>query len=180
MAKCAGTRRSGEPCPTDAPAGKQYCYHHDPERADERSRKASRAATLKHAKIGQEIRDARELVIEVLDATLADQLPYKVRKELQSVVQLVQAYARLTELELATGEKGPAFGPLPVALPDNIRQLIKEWALREQAKAEAQAQDNDADGDEAGLTQLEALAEEAVSITGAKGKDAAALRHALG
>lgn len=35
---------------------------------------------------------------------LAGQLPYKVRKELQSVVQLVQVYARLTELELAAGE----------------------------------------------------------------------------
>ena len=79
MAKCAGTRRSGESCPNPAPTGKRYCYLHDPKRAEERSCKASRA-TLKHAKIGQEIRDARELVIEVLDATLADQLPYKVRE----------------------------------------------------------------------------------------------------
>ena len=53
---------------------------------------------------------------------LASQLPYKVRKELQSAVQLVQAYARLTELELATGEKRPTFRPLPLKLPENIRR----------------------------------------------------------
>ena len=96
---------------------------------------------------------------------------------MQSVVQLVQAYARLTELELATGEKGPAFGPLPVALPDNIKQLIKEWALREQAKAEEQAQDSEADEGEAELSEMEALAEDYISMTGKTGKEAGALRH---
>ncbi len=71
---------------------------------------------------------------------LAGQLPYKVRKELQSVVQLVQAYARLTELELATGEKGPTFGPLPLKLLENIRQQIAEWAQREQEGAEVESE----------------------------------------
>ena len=87
----------------------------------------------------------------------------------------------MTELELATGEKGPALGPLPVALPDNIKQLIKEWAMREQAKAEAQAQDSESDGVEAAgsLSEMAALAEDYISMTGKKGKDAAALRHAL-
>lgn len=69
---------------------------------------------------------------------LAGQLPYKVRKELQSVVQLVQAYARLTELELATGEKGPTFGPLPLKLLENIRQQIAEWE-QEGAEVESEA-----------------------------------------
>ncbi len=71
---------------------------------------------------------------------LAGQLPYKVRKELQSVVQLVQVYARLTELELAAGEKGPTFGPLPLKLPENIRQQIAEWAQKEQDGAEVESE----------------------------------------
>lgn len=169
MSVCAGTKRNGDPCTLPATQGSAWCWNHDPARADERSRNASRAATLKHSKIGQEIRDARELVIEVLDATLGDQLPVKVRRELQSIVQLVQAYARLTELELATGEKGPTFGPLPVALPDNIKQLIKEWALREQAKAEAQKED----GDEAELSEWA----EAAAMIEADGGDASGIKY---
>ncbi len=163
MATCAGTRRNGTACTTDAPIGSRYCYHHDPARSEERSRKASRAATLKHSKIGKEIRDARELVLYIVDVTLDNKLPYKVRNELPSVVQLLQVYAKLTEIELMTGEKEPSFGPLPVALPEDIRQQIKEWVqgarLAEVHNSEADGEHSEADEGEAvgSLSEMEPL-----------------------
>jgi hypothetical protein len=55
----------------------------------------------------------------------------------------------------------------PADLPEKARQFV----------AAEKPQDSEADGDEAELSEMEALAEEAISITGAKGKNAAALRH---
>ena len=104
MAVCAGTKRDGTPCTLPAMAGSSWCWTHDPARAEERSRNASRAAMLKHSKIGQELREVRELIWELLSVLLSDRLPVRVRKELQNVVQLLQCYLRTAELEMRAAE----------------------------------------------------------------------------
>jgi hypothetical protein len=43
MARCAGITRSGQRCQLDALAGAQWCYGHDPSRAQERHTNAVRA-----------------------------------------------------------------------------------------------------------------------------------------
>jgi hypothetical protein len=105
VAVCSGTKRDGEPCTLPAMAGSSWCWNHDPARAEERSRNASHAATTKHSKVGQELKDVRELIWELLGVLLSDQLPVRVRKELQSVVQLLQCYLRAAELELKAAEE---------------------------------------------------------------------------
>ena len=79
--------------------------HHDPEYAQERRRNASRAAALGNSKIGAEIRSTRLLVRDIVELTITNDLNPSVRKRLTEVVQLLQVYARLAELEIAVGEK---------------------------------------------------------------------------
>src|SRR5215211_2532052 len=107
MAACAGTTRKGRACTMAAAKSSEYCYLHDPDPAvaNRRKRNASRAATLGNSRIGAEIRSTRLMVRELLDLTLSNDLHPLIRKRLTEVVQLLQVYCRLVELELAAGEK---------------------------------------------------------------------------
>jgi hypothetical protein len=132
MSTCAGTKRNGEPCTLPAMAGSEWCWNHDPDRAEERKRNAIRAATLKHSKIGQEIRDVRHTVKEVVFVTLSNELHPTVRKNLQNLIQLLQIYARLAELEIAAEEKPRKDD---VSLPESTKEQVREWVEDEEAKA---------------------------------------------
>lgn len=105
MVVCGGTKRDGEPCPTVVPTDQRYCYHHDPSRAEERRRNASRAASAKHSSVAHELRDIRGLIWELLQVLLSDRLPPRVKKELQNVVQLLQCCLRAVELEMRASEE---------------------------------------------------------------------------
>jgi type III secretion system FlhB-like substrate exporter len=133
MTVCSGTKRDGTPCTLPAARGSDYCYLHDPDPAvaQRRSRNASRAATLGNSRIGAEIRSTRLMVRELLELTLSNELHLQVRKRLTEVVQLLQVYCRLVELELTAGEK-PALGD--VSLPEDTKERITEWAADEEAK----------------------------------------------
>ena len=133
MATCAGTTRKGSACTMPAAKGSGYCYLHDPDPAvtQRRKRNASRAATLSNSRIGAEIRSTRLMVRELLDLTLSNDLHLQVRKRLTEVIQLLQTYARLAELELAAGEKPQ---PSDVSLPKGTKERITEWAEGEEVK----------------------------------------------
>jgi hypothetical protein len=100
---------------------------HDPDLAVamRRSRNASRAATLGNSKIGTEIRSMRLMVRELVETTVSGDLDPLVRKRLAELVQLVQSYCRLAELEIAAGEKPKSGG---VALPEDVGEHIRRWA----------------------------------------------------
>ena len=127
MAVCSGTKRDGEPCTIPAAKGSDYCYLHDPDPAVARRRRrnASRAATLGNSKIGAEIRSTRLLVRDIVELTITNELNPLVRKRLTELVQLLQVYARLAELEINAGER-PKAGE--VALPEDTAEKAKEWA----------------------------------------------------
>ena len=55
-----------------------------------------------------------------------------VRKRLVEVVQLLQLYARLAELEIDSGKR-PRTGD--VTLPSDIGERVRDWAEGEEAKA---------------------------------------------
>ena len=93
--------------------GSEWCWNHDPARAEERRRNASHAASLEHSSVGKELREVRELIWELLGILLSDYLPARVRKELQSVVQLLQCFLRAAELEMRAAEV-PLKGDLDV------------------------------------------------------------------
>src|SRR5215207_1220045 len=98
--------------------------------AKRQSRNASRAATLGNSKIGAEIRSTRLLVRDIVELTITNEIHPLVRKRLAEVVQLVQSYCRLAELEIAAGDR-PKAGE--VALPEDIPERVREWAHGEEA-----------------------------------------------
>ena len=67
MACCAGTTRDGRQCTAIVKPPLLYCYQHDPDRADERRRNASRAGKSAG---GREIRDLKRRISLVIDAVL--------------------------------------------------------------------------------------------------------------
>jgi translation elongation factor EF-1beta len=67
MARCAGTKRDGRQCTTIVKPQQTYCYQHDPARAEERRRNASRAGKSTG---GREIKDLKQRISGVIDAVL--------------------------------------------------------------------------------------------------------------
>ena len=162
-AVCAGTTKKGVPCAMPAARGSDYCYLHDPDPAvaERRSRNASRAATLGNSKIGAEIRSTRLLVRDIVELAVTNELHPLVRKRLTEIVQLLQVYARLAELEIAVGER-PRAGE--VALPEDTAGKAKEWADREEAK----------------IQKSEELVGELSAAMRANGRDPTPIREAMG
>jgi len=146
-----------------AARGSKYCYlhHPDPAVANRRKRNASRAATLGNSRIGAEIRSTRLLVRELLDLTLSNDLHPLIRKRLTEVVQLLQVYCRLSELELAAGEK-PTSGD--IALPEDAEERIREWAGVEETK----------------VRERERLVEDLSQAMEAQGHDTQAVKSVMG
>jgi hypothetical protein len=67
-APCAGHKRSGDPCTLSARPPSAYCWAHDPQNAEARSRHASKAASSKRqdnelAQIKSRIREVAEGVL---------------------------------------------------------------------------------------------------------------------
>ena len=133
-AVCRGTKRDGEPCTAVVPPDRRFCYHHDPARAEERRRNASRAASAKRSSVAQELRELRFLIWELVGLTIADRLPIRARKELQNVVQLLQCYLRALELEMRAAE-APLESSLDVkGLRGQVLARIEELEKREREK----------------------------------------------
>ena len=67
MARCQGIKRDGGRCTLGVPPGVQWCFNHDPARAEERRRNASRAGKSSG---GREVRDLKRRISDVVDAVL--------------------------------------------------------------------------------------------------------------
>ena len=82
MARCAGIKRDGGRCTTVVDPSYTHCYQHDPDRAEERRRNASRAARSKPSReivgVKAQLRDlARDVLagdLETGRAAVANQL----------------------------------------------------------------------------------------------------------
>src|SRR5215203_6608297 len=163
MVACAGTTKKGARCTMPAAKGSDWCYLHDPDPAvaERRKRNASRAATLGNSKIGGEIRSTRLMVRKLLEVTLSGDLDPVIRKRLAEVVQLVQSYCRLAELEIAAGER-PRAGD--VGLPEDAGRRVREWV----------------EGEEAKVREREELAEGLSHVMRVHGHDPTLIREAMG
>jgi hypothetical protein len=140
MATCSGTKRDGTRCTLPAAQGSEWCWNHDPSRAEERRRSASRAASAKHSRVGRELREVRGLIRDLLQVLLADELPTRVKRELTNVIQLLQTYARLAELEMRVAE-GPLKGDLDVGgLKAQVLERIEALEERERERQELLAE----------------------------------------
>jgi hypothetical protein len=67
VARCLGIKRDGGRCTVAVAAGVNWCFNHDPARAEERRRNASRAGKSAG---GREIRDLKRRISEVIDGVL--------------------------------------------------------------------------------------------------------------
>ena len=156
MSVCQGTKRNGEPCTLPAMQGSSWCWNHDPARAEERRRNASHAATMKHATVGKELREVRELIWELLELTITDRLSLTVRKRLTEIVQLLQCFLRAAELEMRAAEEPLKSDLVVKGLRAQVLERIEELEARENEREEL-------------LAEVTAMAEE-------HGLDAAALK----
>ena len=66
MPRCPATKRDGGQCTTIVKPPQTHCYQHDPERAEERKRNASRAGRSG----SREIKDLKRRISEVIDTVL--------------------------------------------------------------------------------------------------------------
>lgn len=99
MARCVGYKRDGTPCERIVGALQQYCYAHDPARAEVRKRNASKGG---RSKPNREILDIKnhlkELTLEVLSGAVAT-APYAVAN------QLINTRLRAVEVERKVREQ---------------------------------------------------------------------------
>ena len=65
MPRCAGTKRDGGRCTAIVAASNGYCWHHSPERAEERRKNASKAG---RSRPSRELHTLKEEVREVIRA----------------------------------------------------------------------------------------------------------------
>jgi len=68
MPRCVGTKRDGGQCTTIVKPPQTHCYQHDPDRAAERKRNASRAA---RSKPNRELSSVKALLEDLTDRVLA-------------------------------------------------------------------------------------------------------------
>jgi hypothetical protein len=101
MARCRETKPDGTPCERIVPASQNYCYSHDPARAEERRRAASRGG---RGRGGSELSDLKRQLRNLA----SDVLGGKVDRGAATVVnQILNTTIRAIEQErknLETGE----------------------------------------------------------------------------
>ena len=72
MARCTRIKDNGERCKADAMPGAEWCYSHDPDRAEERRRNASKGGKRDgRGRPGADLADLKRDVRKVIDDVLA-------------------------------------------------------------------------------------------------------------
>jgi hypothetical protein len=93
MPECAGITRSGQRCTMVVGPLQTHCYQHDPDRAKERQRNASKGGQSKGSgEIVDLKRQLRKLAADVLSGKVG-------RGEAIAVNQIINTRARLIEIE---------------------------------------------------------------------------------
>jgi len=91
--RCAGKKEDGSPCERIVGASQSYCYSHNPRRAEERRRNASRGGRSKaNAEIAELKAQLKRLAADVLSGEVE-------RGAATMVNQIINSQARLLELE---------------------------------------------------------------------------------
>ncbi len=93
MGVCPAITRSGERCTQSVKPGQEYCHRHDPARAEERRRAASRAGKSKPSR---ELAGIKTLLEELTDKVIGLEMPSGVAAVAN---QLINTRLRAVELE---------------------------------------------------------------------------------
>ena len=93
MPRCGASKPDGSPCERIVRASQTYCYAHDPARADERRRAASKAGKTR---TNPEIREVKDLLRDLYGAVLEG----RVERQAAAVAsQIANTQLRAIELE---------------------------------------------------------------------------------
>jgi hypothetical protein len=107
LAKCTGITRDGDRCRGIAIYGSDYCYAHDPDRAEERRRAAAKGG--KRGGRGRpqaELAEIKHRLLVLADGVLSDDEEKRVDKSVAAVAsQVLNVYLRAVSVELKAREQ---------------------------------------------------------------------------
>ncbi len=115
MARCGGSKPTGEPCERIVPAFQDYCYSHDPNRVEERRRNASRAGKSKPSR---ELADIKRRLSELAEDVLEGR---KDRSDAAVAGQLLNTVIRAVGVELKVREQEEV-----LARVEELEALLKD------------------------------------------------------
>jgi hypothetical protein len=119
MAGCSAIKGNGERCRGIAATGSDYCPAHDPARAEERKRAASKAARARH---DPEIRELKELLKDLYAAVLEG----RVERAAAAVAnQVANTRLRALEVERRIREQDELEGQL-----DELEAMLEDAERR--------------------------------------------------
>jgi len=99
MPRCAGIKRDGGRCTAVVGGSQTHCYQHDPNRAEERKRNASRAA---RSKPSRELANIKERLADLAE----DVLEGRQDRDVAAVAsQVLNVYLRAVSVELKSKKK---------------------------------------------------------------------------
>jgi hypothetical protein len=98
MPICAGIKRSGGRCTVSVEPGQTYCHHHDPGRASQRSRAASKAGKSKPSR---ELREIKNKLSTLADDVLAGSVA---SRDAGVVSQIYNVHLRAVSIEMKVRE----------------------------------------------------------------------------
>ena len=119
MPRCAGIKRDGGRCTVVVGPGQVHCYQHDPKRADERRRNASRGGRSKgNGELPDLKRQLKDLAADVLKGDVDRGAAAVVNQILNTLIRAIEQERKLRELEemaerlealeeILKGRKGP-------------------------------------------------------------------------
>ncbi len=100
MARCAGLTAKGDQCMASAAPGAKWCFNHDPDRAEERTRNASRAARSKPNKTLKDLHGLLEdLTGRVISGDLETSRGAVANQLITTRIKLFEYERRLKETE---------------------------------------------------------------------------------
>lgn len=100
MPQCAGIKRDGGRCAVVVGPGQNHCYQHDPERADERRRNASRGGRSKGSgELPDLKRQLKDLASDVLKGDVDKGRASVANQILNTVIRAVEQERKQRELE---------------------------------------------------------------------------------
>lgn len=98
---CQATNAAGEPCGATPQAGREWCWHHDPDLADERAEARARGgrhrsgAARARKRLPGEVSRMLDMIVEAFEDAHRGEYP---QARAQTLASLANAYSRLHEI----------------------------------------------------------------------------------
>jgi hypothetical protein len=104
MPRCRETKPDGTPCERIVGASQDYCYAHDPSKAEERRRNASRGGRAKGVgELADLKKQLKDLASDVLDGSVERGRAAVANQILNTVIRAIEQERKLRELEELAG-----------------------------------------------------------------------------